>query len=158
MPSPTADVTARPPRPGFGARLWNAPYILLPLAILFWSGNFVVGRAVHAEVPPVALAFWRWTGALALVLCIAVPRLRRDLPVLRAQWRIVLILAASTRLPALARGFGEGLREFRDAPRSPEWSEPRARRPGRQPVTLAEVLASMGIAAVLYAGLIWWTR
>jgi len=41
---------------------------LLLLTILFWSGNFVLGRGLHEEVPPVALAFWRWFLAWLLVL------------------------------------------------------------------------------------------
>src|SRR4051812_21826764 len=52
------------PRPGRLARLWRSPYVLLALVPLFWSGNFIVGRAVHGTVPPIALSFWRWFGAL----------------------------------------------------------------------------------------------
>jgi drug/metabolite transporter (DMT)-like permease len=55
-------------------------YLYLSLAALFWSGNFVVGRAVNGHVPPVALAFWRWAAALAILLVVA----RRPLA---AQWR-----------------------------------------------------------------------
>ena len=55
-------------------------YLYLSLAALFWSGNFVVGRAVNGRIPPVALAFWRWTAALAILLVVA----RRPLA---AQWR-----------------------------------------------------------------------
>ena len=35
---------------------------------LFWSGNFVVARATHAAIPPLALSFGRWAIALAIVL------------------------------------------------------------------------------------------
>ena len=56
----------------------NVPYLLLVLAVLFWSGNFIVGRLVRADIPPIALAFWRWVGASALVFCFAWPHLRRD--------------------------------------------------------------------------------
>ena len=44
------------------------PYLLLILAPLFWSGNFVVARGIHEIVPPVGLAFWRWTLALIIFL------------------------------------------------------------------------------------------
>ncbi len=40
----------------------NRPYLLLTLAVLFWAGNFILGRAFHGEIPPIALAFWRWVG------------------------------------------------------------------------------------------------
>ena len=74
--------------------LWRSPYLLLSLAALFWAGNFVVGRAVHAAVPPVALAFWRWISGLAIVLCFVGPNLRRDLPVLLRNWHVLLPLSA----------------------------------------------------------------
>ena len=44
------------------------PYLLLTLTTLFWSGNMVVGRAIRDDVPPLSLAFWRWTIALLLTL------------------------------------------------------------------------------------------
>jgi drug/metabolite transporter (DMT)-like permease len=76
------------------SRLWNSPYLLLALAALFWSGNFVVGRAVHDAIPPITLAFWRWIGALVLVLPFAWPHLRRDLPLLLRHCWTILVLAA----------------------------------------------------------------
>lgn len=44
------------------------PYILLVLTTLFWSGNFVLSRGMHADIPPLALSFWRWALALAIML------------------------------------------------------------------------------------------
>ena len=39
-------------------------YIFLILATLFWSGNFIVGKAAsHFEIPPFTLNFYRWTFA-----------------------------------------------------------------------------------------------
>ena len=38
---------------------------LLAATTLFWGGNFVLGRAVSAEIPPIALAWWRWVLAMA---------------------------------------------------------------------------------------------
>lgn len=70
------------------------PYLLLTLAVFFWSGNFIVGRAVHGQVPPVALAFLRWTGAALLVLPLALPHLRRDWPRLAGHWPVLLLLSA----------------------------------------------------------------
>jgi len=48
------------------------------LAVLFWSGNFVVGRATAGIVPPVALAFWRWTIGFVLVMSFGVRHIRRE--------------------------------------------------------------------------------
>jgi drug/metabolite transporter (DMT)-like permease len=76
-------------------RLWHAAWPLLILANLFWAGNIVLGRAVAGRVPPVALAYWRWTGAFLIAVGFTWPLLRRDLPVLRRHWKMMLLLAAT---------------------------------------------------------------
>lgn len=68
------------------------PYLLLALTALFWSGNMVLGRGIRADVPPIALAFWRWVIALLLVLPLAWPHLGEQWPRLRAGWKPVLVL------------------------------------------------------------------
>jgi drug/metabolite transporter (DMT)-like permease len=73
------------------ARFYS-PYLLLILATLFWSGNMVVGRAIHGEVPPFALAFWRWAIALALTLPFALSHARREWPRLKEEWKAVALL------------------------------------------------------------------
>lgn len=77
------------------ARVWASAPALLILVNLFWAGNIVVGRAVAGQVPPVALAYWRWTGAFLLALGIAWPHLKRDWPVLLRHWRMMLLLAVT---------------------------------------------------------------
>lgn len=74
--------------------LWSRAYLLLTFTALFWAGNSIVGRAARELVPPAALSFWRWTIALALLLPLAWPHLRRDWPALRARWPVVLALGA----------------------------------------------------------------
>ncbi len=71
----------------------DRPYLLLVLAVLFWSGNFILGRAFHSEIPPVALAFWRWVGAAMLVTLPALPHLRRDRHALVQRWPVILLIA-----------------------------------------------------------------
>jgi len=73
-------------------RLTANPYLLLTLTALFWSGNMVMGRGIRADVPPIALAFWRWIIALALVAPLALPHLRSQWPRLKAAWPIVVVL------------------------------------------------------------------
>jgi len=42
----------------------KSAYIFLILATLFWSGNFIVGKAASFfEIPPFTLNFYRWTFA-----------------------------------------------------------------------------------------------
>lgn len=74
------------------AHLLRHPYLLLTLTALFWSGNMVLGRAIRADVPPFALAFWRWSLALLLVLPLALPHLRSQWPILRKGWKPVVLL------------------------------------------------------------------
>lgn len=71
---------------------FHHPYLLLTLTTLFWSGNMVVGRAVRGDVPPFALAFWRWVIALVLTLPLALPHLRTQWPNLKSHWRSVVLL------------------------------------------------------------------
>lgn len=73
--------------------LKDRPYLLLTLAVLFWAGNFILGRAFHAEIPPIALAFWRWTIASLLIIVPAWPHLRRDRHALRRHWPVILLLS-----------------------------------------------------------------
>jgi drug/metabolite transporter (DMT)-like permease len=71
----------------------DRPYLLLTLAVLFWAGNFILGRAFHTEIPPIALAFWRWVGAAILVTLPALPHLKRDRQALINAWPAVLLLS-----------------------------------------------------------------
>lgn len=52
-------------------------------ATVIWSGNFVVARAIAEDIPPIQLNFWRWIVALACMLPLALPHLRREWPVIR---------------------------------------------------------------------------
>jgi drug/metabolite transporter (DMT)-like permease len=68
------------------------PYLLLAAATLFWAGNFVVGRAVHGHVPPLALAFWRWLVALLVLAVVARRSLASTWPRLARAWPVVVPL------------------------------------------------------------------
>ncbi len=67
-------------------------YILLLLTVLFWSGNWVVGRGIRGEVPPIALSFWRWMIALICLLPWAWPHVRSQWRDLARHWRILTLL------------------------------------------------------------------
>ena len=79
--------------PSSAHRWWTSPYLLLSLTSLFWSLNWVIGRAVVGKVPPVALAYWRWALAVAIMLPFAWPQLRRAWPAIW-QHRIIIVLLA----------------------------------------------------------------
>ena len=68
---------------------------MLMLANLFWAGNVVLGRGIAGVVPPIALAYWRWTGAFLVAVGFAWPYLKQDAPVLLRHWRMMLLLSAT---------------------------------------------------------------
>jgi drug/metabolite transporter (DMT)-like permease len=76
-------------------RIWNSAWTLLVLANLLWAGNIVLGRGMVGMVPPIALAYWRWTGAFLIAIGFAWPYLRRDWRVLLGRWRLMLVLSAT---------------------------------------------------------------
>lgn len=78
-----------------GRRLFDAPYLLLSLTMLFWAGNAVVGRYVAGHVPPVALGTLRWIVATAVISGFAWPRLRDDWPTIRAHMPFLLLLSVA---------------------------------------------------------------
>ncbi|MGE4372399.1 MAG: DMT family transporter [Xanthobacter sp.] len=75
--------------------LFDAPYLLLSLTALLWAGNLVLGRYVAGHVPPVTLALLRWVGATAIILPFAWPQLKRDLPLIRRSFWLLVLLAAT---------------------------------------------------------------
>ncbi|WP_374477720.1 DMT family transporter [Zoogloea sp.] len=73
-------------------RVLTHPYLLLTLTVLFWSGNMVVGRGLREAVPPMSLAFARWTLALLLTLPFAWPHLKTLRGMTRKQWGVLVVL------------------------------------------------------------------
>jgi drug/metabolite transporter (DMT)-like permease len=67
-----------------------SPYVLLVLAPLFWSCNWIAGRWLAQDVPPLARTFYRWFFALVILAPFALPKLRRDAPLVRRHWRALL--------------------------------------------------------------------
>ncbi len=73
-------------------RLYNAPYLLLTAAVFFWSVNSIVGRFMRFDVPPVALAFWRWAGASLLIFYFAWPHMKKEWPIMCSRKHLPLLL------------------------------------------------------------------
>jgi len=71
-------------------KLYENAYLLMALTALFWAGNFVLGRGVHEHVPPIALAWTRWTFATLIILPFAIPHIRREWPVIRQNLPILI--------------------------------------------------------------------
>lgn len=75
--------------------VWHSAWTLLALGNLFWAGNIVMGRGLAGHVPPITLAYCRWTGAFLVAFGFAWKHLRRDWPLLRRYWKLMLLLAAT---------------------------------------------------------------
>ncbi|HEY3982938.1 DMT family transporter [Cedecea sp.] len=58
----------------------SAWYVLLLFTIppLLWACNYIVGKAVRNDIPPVGLTFMRWLVALIVILPFAFPYIKRD--------------------------------------------------------------------------------
>jgi drug/metabolite transporter (DMT)-like permease len=70
------------------ASRWHAsPYLLLSLTSLFWSLNWVIGRAIVGHVSPFALTFIRWSVAVAVMMPFAWPVIRAHWPAVRRSWK-----------------------------------------------------------------------
>lgn len=70
-------------------------YAILAVAASAWAGNMVIARAMHAEFPPIAMAYWRWTGALLVLLPFTWRDLVRNRDTVRREWRLIALLAAT---------------------------------------------------------------
>jgi drug/metabolite transporter (DMT)-like permease len=68
------------------------PYLLLTLTPFFWSFNWIVGRGLAADIPPMAMTFLRWFFAVLILAPFAIPHLRRDWPIVRRNWKVMLFL------------------------------------------------------------------
>jgi drug/metabolite transporter (DMT)-like permease len=68
------------------------PYLLLTLAVLFWSGNWIAGRVLAGLIPPAALTFLRWAIALVLLAPFVGPRLWAARALLVQRWKPIVVI------------------------------------------------------------------
>jgi len=71
----------------------NWAYLMLTGSALFWSGNFVLGRAIATEISPITLAYWRWMIALIILLPFSFRMLIKQWSVVRQHWRFLTFMA-----------------------------------------------------------------
>jgi drug/metabolite transporter (DMT)-like permease len=69
------------------------PYLGLTLTVLFWSGNFILGRGIRQLIPPVSLNFWRWTGALLILLPFGCARIIRQRDLYFRHWKLLALMS-----------------------------------------------------------------
>jgi drug/metabolite transporter (DMT)-like permease len=61
----------------------NIGILLATLAAIIWAGNFVIARGVNQQIPPITLAFCRWSLATLLMLPIAFKKFRSELHIIK---------------------------------------------------------------------------
>lgn len=67
-------------------------YLLLP--VLFWSGNYVLGRVtVSGGIDPFTISFFRWSIACLLILPFAYPKIRQDWHLIKRHWPMLALFA-----------------------------------------------------------------
>ena len=66
---------------------------MMLLPPLFWAGNAVAGRMAVGQLPPIALAFWRWLFVLLLFLPFGLPRVVAQWNEVRRRWKALAMVA-----------------------------------------------------------------
>lgn len=71
-------------------RYLGSPHLLLVLNMVFWSGNWIVGRAFRDDFSPLGLNFWRWVIALAVLLPFAWRNIWETRAAILTEWKALL--------------------------------------------------------------------
>ena len=75
----------------------NSAYIFLILATLFWSGNFIVGKAASLfEIPPFTLNFYRWSFAWLILAPFTLREIIRKKDHILQNIKLILILGITS--------------------------------------------------------------
>ncbi|HEY2629941.1 MAG TPA: DMT family transporter [Usitatibacter sp.] len=75
--------------PQRAASFHASPYLLLTLTVMFWSINWVIGRAIAGHVTPFAFTFIRWFLAVLAMMPFAWKELRASWPAIRRHWKTI---------------------------------------------------------------------
>jgi len=69
-------------------------YLLVALCVLFWSGNFILGRFVKDDLQPLELAFFRWSFVCVMLLpAFAFVKARNVFGLIRSHFIAMSVLA-----------------------------------------------------------------
>ena len=75
----------------------KAAYIFLVLATLFWSGNFIVGKAASLfDIPPFTLNFYRWTFAWLILAPFTLKEILQKKNYILGNIKLILILGITS--------------------------------------------------------------
>lgn len=68
----------------------NTVYIGMLLAIItciIWAGNFIIARGVHDQIPPITLAFSRWSTASVIIFFLGIRSFLKEKQYIIANWK-----------------------------------------------------------------------
>jgi len=68
-------------------------FLLVAVAPLCWAGNIVLAKGMAAQIPPMALSFWRWIVAFLILLPLSWPHVKRDWKAARSGWKMIALLS-----------------------------------------------------------------
>ena len=75
----------------------NTAYVFLILATLFWSGNFIVGKAASLfEIPPFTLNFYRWTFAWLILAPFTLKEIYKKKDYIFDNIKLILVLGITS--------------------------------------------------------------
>ena len=75
----------------------HSAYIFLILATLFWSGNFIVGKAASLyEIPPFSLNFYRWTFAWLILAPFTLKEIIKKKDYILQNIKLILVLGITS--------------------------------------------------------------
>lgn len=63
------------------------------IAVIIWSGNFIIAKALAHQIPPISLAYFRWLTACALLVPFAWQNMKADWSKVKKQWLLLLFTA-----------------------------------------------------------------
>ena len=72
-------------------------YLLLILATLFWSGNFIVGKfATLFQIPPLTLNSLRWISVWLILMPFTYKEIYNNLPNIKKNWLVISVMGIIT--------------------------------------------------------------
>jgi drug/metabolite transporter (DMT)-like permease len=72
-------------------------YLLLTLSVLFWAGNFIVGKfATLFEVPPLTLNVLRWLSVWLILMPFTYKEIYNNLPDIKKKWFVISFMGLIT--------------------------------------------------------------
>lgn len=59
---------------------------------LFWSGNYVIGRAFATDIPPITIAYLRWSVAFLVILPFSASAIISEWPIIRKNIKLLIFM------------------------------------------------------------------